>query len=495
MPTPSPTLTQEEQSAIDAGKAQILGIVNSHLTEREPEIAAAVKQALTGEFITPADAAAQIKQARDEAFAAINDLNTRLTEERGRRWDDSDDRFRFQSGAFDGVGIEMLEPIAFVGQHRKNPIDPGALTQGLKAFAESPRDHAEAHFAALKEKLGGVRNPIIDALENQALGRENLFTEPADMLNMFGGRFIAQANEITTTEAAGVIQPTLDATLWADMMLMPGVLPRIPQQAMPTQQHTVPNFDDVLRDALNDGTTMTIAQGETTAQENIDTILRQTTFNARTITLATAITQQAREDSVINLAGEVRDRMIQAGQYGLENFIINSDPTGAATAANGASGNINASAAANTLTRLGATGIRAWCIGNSERQRNAGGDAITNADIQAARAVLIDVGTQPGGYFYAMPASTYFAVQAVDEFARYDAAGQIASLLAQVPTLPGMGSPVVVSPGMAQMVTASGRKSGTQANNTMGHMLLVVPQPLAAGRPRPLPTLLGGGRT
>ena len=474
---------EQDRATLDATKADILQSVNTLIADKfgdaEKALPAKVKQALDEVFNgeTPADIGEQFAKFQKNTEQALTEMAAKQERQRADAWRNSAERIRFQSGAFDGVGIELLEPLAFTSRQLreagKNAADDASIAQGLKHVNENPREIVEAHFAALREKVG--KNSIIQALENAALGRERNPFEPGGVLNAAGGRFILQANEITSTEAAAAIQPTLDATLWADMMLEAGVSMRIPQQPMPTQQHSVPNFDDVLIDALNDGTSMAIARGELDPQQNQETTLRRTTFNARTITLATALTQTAMEDTPIGMAMEVRDRMIEAGAYGLENFVINSDPTAGATAANGSSGNINASAAANTLTRLGATGLRAFCIADASRQRDAGGDALTNADIQAARGILIDVATVPGNYFYAMPASTYFAAQAVDEFARYDAAAQVAALLTGRLTLPGMGSPVVVSPGMAQRVTASGRKSGTANNNTLGHMLLVVP--------------------
>ena len=426
----------------------------------------------------------RIEKITAGAAKALQEAKVEMDAKGARRWANSSDRARFEGGEYDGVGLEYLEAMSFA--HADRGQDFKSIADGLKTLTDKPRDRAEAHFDALKQKLaaqfGPRHNPVLQRMEDEALGRQSAPWQREGRVNLFGGPFIRQADEITSNpQAAATIQPILDSTLWTDMMLTEfAMLPRIPQYPMPTQQTLVPNFDDVIEDFLNRTNAQTVQQSEVDAQDNTPTTLRQTQLNAVTLQRAMAISQQAREDSVINLAMEIRDRMVIGGSRGLDNFMINSDPTAAATAADGSSGNINASAAAGSVTRIpfpnppggGTTGMRAWCIADADRQVDAGGNAIDTDDLRGARKILRFAAVDPMNFFYVCGTHAYYAAQVTEEFRTYDNAAMTASILTGAWRPPG-GSPVVLTPAIAEEVTASGRESGTAANNTLGQMLVV----------------------
>ena len=94
---PTPELTPEAQAALDANKSAMANIVQNALAEYKPDISAQLTAAIAEiDVVSQADFTERMDKVRDAAFAAINDLDARMKDERGRRWDNSEYRFRFQ---------------------------------------------------------------------------------------------------------------------------------------------------------------------------------------------------------------------------------------------------------------------------------------------------------------------------------------------------------------------------------------------------------------
>ena len=465
---------------LDANQGELKALVSEYDAKLPERIQKGIAEVFDGD--SPAEIAERFKTFRQSTQVALDDLGKRVGEARQQNWRDSDGRVRVQSGRYAGVPLDIAQTALTVAQAKATfvgkTIEMDELQKSLDETSVT-QDMAERHFAAIRREMPvreikGVRkgyglDPVVQRMEDIALGRRN-----PDMPEAYG-EYRIQAVTTTTAGAPNLTTPILDGTLWADMMLMPGVYQRLPIVNMGAPTHYISNIDDVLVDALDYQGTVGASAGEIVAQADTDPNFERATLTARTIRLASSISQDELEDSVINLAVEIRNTMQRAGQYGLDNFVLNSDSSTTAPGADGstANGNINAANAhPNALTRLGANGVRKYAIGNSVDASDASPSPTL---ISQARALLRDAGVTPGDFFYVMPSNTYYAALINDEFRRYDAAAQLATILTGEMRM-ALGTAIEVSRSMPPQVAESGRIGTTATNNDKGHILLVVPQ-------------------
>ena len=474
--------SEEDRAVLTQARDDIIAQVNSGVAARLGEydaslagkIKAGIETVFQGE--SPADIASRFDEFQKATQTAVDDMSKRLQESREAHWRDSDGRIRLQGGRYDGIPIEEANVAMRIAQakasFKSRTSEMDALTQSIES-TRIDKDMAERHMHAIRQSLGGRRDPIIQRLEDLALDRpleNNLSGLPTRE-----GVFRTQAITTSTTE---LTEPILASTLWADLMLMPGVYQRIGAVNMPSPTYKMPSIDDVLVDALDYQGEAGESAGEIVAQRDEDPNFEQTIFTARTIRMAASISEDELEDSVINLAAVVRDTMNRAGQYGLDNFLFNSDESTTAPGATGtaANGNINNAQAATSprlpVTRLGANGVRKYAIGNAVDAADA---SPSPELINRCRALLRDAGVMPSDYFYAMPSNTYYAALSNEEFRRYDAAAQLASILRGTMDVI-LGSPVVISRSLPPQVAGSGRIASTATNNDKGYIILVVPE-------------------
>ena len=464
-------LTQEDRAVLETAKQSMLDAVDEKLAASEPRVAAQIKQFVEESWKsaeTPAAVQESFTKFQEATQKAVDDLTARMEEQSQRRWRNSDDRLRVQGGNYDGKDFEMLPMMRFfaeakvkAGIPRTSELD--SVMQSVKATDESlDRDSVAAHFGVLQDRMKekfGAQNPVIQSLEDMALGR-------VDSRQPVGeGVHVIQA--LNTGSANNFVVPTIDATMWADVMLMPGnVMSRIPQVSMPSPTYRRPHFDDALRDALAIGGTAPGAGGEQVRVPDSDPGLVRPEFNAATVRLASSITQDEMEDSVVNLTAALRSEMLMAGAYGLDNMLLNSDYAVAAQNINGA---LNVRAPSGLPNQRG---IRYYAITTSGQDVNAGGNP-TSQHFLDARALLRDAGVAPRDFFYVMNSRLYHRVLGITEFERYDAAERLASLITGQVEF-AFGSPIIVSRAYPENVADSGRISSTPANNDTDSAVAVV---------------------
>ncbi len=332
---------------------------------------------------------------------AINDMSERIKEQAARRWRDNDQRLRVMGGSYDGIPLEtavIAQSIAEAkANHKNDSAELDALTQSLESTRKAMgKNEVEAHFDMLRQRRASIKgmaahDGILQTLEDAAIrnGRNN----SPNIIHDNGAEFRTQA--VTTAANAQLTVPTLDATFWMDMQLEPTVAGRVPAVTMGRDKHRISNMDDVLVDALDIGSTLANlvgrSPGETANTADTDPNFEQVELTARTIHLATSISQDELEDSVINLAAEVRSTMVRAGMYGLDNFVINSDSDATATAGDGSTGNVSNVGGPDSRDREGgerpspSRRERASQVRHRERGGRAGGVAFPATDFAGAR--------------------------------------------------------------------------------------------------------------
>jgi len=180
------------------------------------------------------------------------------------------------------------------------------------------------------------------------------------------------------------------------------------------------------------------------------------------------------EDAVIAMMPIVRARFVQSGAEAMDAFMLNADATNAAT------GNINLDDAdpADTSYYLtdGQDGIRhQWLVDNTAMGVNAGGDALTDADITGALAKMSKYGVDPNRLAIITDVQTYFkGFLATGSGAPGEYLITLDKIGPQATVLTGQvgayrGVPIILSES-APLTEADGKVSTTAGNNTLGQI-------------------------
>lgn len=260
-------------------------------------------------------------------------------------------------------------------------------------------------------------------------------------------------DEYVPTEMAG--------ELWEDFFLQSRIVANIANINMPTNPFEVPlGLGDV---TWRKGT------------ENTSTTASDPATAKSTLTATELVTEQQwsytlNEDAIVALAPEVRARLAQSGAEIMDDFALNADSTDSDT------GNINSDDGNpdNDSYYLsdGQDGLRhLWLVDNTSQEVNAGGDALTDADISSALTAMGKYAVNPMQTVMVVDTSTYFSglqdltnVQTIDKFGP-DATvltGQLAAY---------RGIPIIVS-ASAPLTEADGKQSTTGSNNTLGQITI-----------------------
>ena len=491
--------------------------VHQNVSADNPEIAAMIKQGVEDTIRNAGGASiAELGEKLDTVITNSNeameqmkkDMDARLSQ----RFANTDDRLRIQGGAYSGMPIENLGIMQAIAQYKANEgVDKqnelDAVNQSVASTLKNlTRDDVEAHFDAMKQRQGYRTDASLQAIENGMFGRVGAKRLPT-FDEETGARQLLVTQAQTSpgpgalpppgTTAVGsavgeLMAPTLDAMLWQDIMMGLDLVQRIPQVAMPSASHYMPSMDDTLMQALGfavggTGTYTGSATAQTASVADQDAEFHRVRLQARTIMLAASLSQDAIEDSVINLASEIRNTMVRAGQIGLENFVLNSDSQTSAA-------NINANGSSNgVVNRLGSDGLRKYAqiTGGADTRidaNNAAPDARTPTNL---RARLREGGLNANDFFYAMNYREYYQLLAITEFARYDSVANLGTYITgRMDRL--MATPVVVCHSFPEATTAAGVSGGDR-----GSILAVLPQLWRLGVyvPFQLMSALGQGGT
>lgn len=313
---------------------------------------------------------------------------------------------------------------------------------------------------------GGVLKPVdlmlaAHMLSGQAKVREKGFISgpvphgPSDDLKL------ALKAMTSTGSASGDELVPLDMAvqLWEDIFLASRVVSSFVAIPMPTNPFNVPL-------GLGD---MTWRKGS----ENTATTASDPTTAKSVLTATELVTEQnwsytLDEDAAIALAPALRARLAISGAEIVDAFALNADATDAG------SGNINLDDAnpANDTYYLsdGQDGLRhQWLVDNTAMGKDAGGDALTDTDIQTALGLMGKYAVNPEQVRMVMDVSTYLrgmldidTVQTIDKFgpSAVVVTGQLAAF---------MGIPIIVSASQS-LTQADGKANAT--SNTLGQITI-----------------------
>lgn len=287
------------------------------------------------------------------------------------------------------------------------------------------------------------------------LSVENV-TGPSDDLQ-------AALKAMDTSSNANHIPTDMAAMLWDDIFLASRVAGAMQTVTMPTNPFDIPT-------GLGQPTWRKGTQNTATTASN-------TSVGKVTLTATELVTEQGwsytlDEDSIIALMPSVRARLAQSGAEIIDDFALNADSTNAAT------GNINLDDADPSDDAYylsdGQDGVRhLWIVDNTSQGVNAGGDALTDADITsllvklgkyavdpAQNVMVCDVSTYLNGFLATGSGKPGEYVSTIDKFgpSAIIATGQIAAY---------RGIPIVIS-ASHRLTEADGKLSTTTGNNTLG---------------------------
>lgn len=274
---------------------------------------------------------------------------------------------------------------------------------------------------------------------------------------------LEMAVKLMTSTGAGVgdeLVPTEMATqLWEDIFLQSRIVSDIGPLPMPTNPFDVP-----------------LGLGQPTWRKGTEgsaTTASDTATGKSTLTVTELITEQnwsytLDEDAVVAMAPQIRSRLTQSGAEIIDDFALNADATNAAT------GNINLDDAdpADDSYYLsdGQDGINhLWIVDNTSQSIDAGGDALTDADVLNALDAMGKYAVNPAQVRMVPDISTYLkALLGSTNVTTVDKFGPEATILTgQLGAYRGI--PIILSESMRK-AEADGKLSTTAGNNTLGRI-------------------------
>jgi hypothetical protein len=272
---------------------------------------------------------------------------------------------------------------------------------------------------------------------------------------------VQKAMDSTTAGAGDEYVPRdLSATLWDDIFASTNVANTIVQQSMTSDPMDIPlSLGDI---TFRKGTQNTA--GETTDPTTADSTLQTTEMVA-----SVAWSYTLDEDSIVGMMAEIRRALARNAAFTIDRFILNADKTATAT------GNINLDdstpPADSYYLADGQDGIRhQWLVDNTDMGTDAGGDALTEGDINGEFAEMgkyyqdaqEDLVIVPDYKTYINGLLGLTNVRTLDKFGPEATilTGQLAAYNG-VPIVPSSFHP---------LGQADGKASATASNNTLGSL-------------------------
>jgi hypothetical protein len=191
-------------------------------------------------------------------------------------------------------------------------------------------------------------------------------------------------------------------------------------------------------------------------------------MNAKKLALRVSWSSELNEDSLIPVIANYRRQSLRAMQNAIDNVLVNGDT------ATGASVNVNLiDGTPTTGTKyLAFNGVRKYALVTNTSQAKDGAGAPTLPLLRVARFLLNGAyAIQPRNCAWIVDDSVYAKLLNLPEFATMDKAGPNATnLTGQVGVIDGVPVFATAELGLTQ---ASGKISGTPANNTKGQAICV----------------------
>lgn len=273
----------------------------------------------------------------------------------------------------------------------------------------------------------------------------------------------AKALTSTGSTTGDELVPTnMAAMLWEDIFLASRIAANITTIDMPTNPFDVPlGLGDV---TWRKGT-------ENTATTASDPATAKSTLTATELVTEVNWSYTLEEDSIVALMPAIRARLGVSGAEIVDSFMLNADATNAAT------GNINLDDADPDDTKYylsaGQDGIRhQWLVDNTAQGINAGGDALADADITGALALMGKYAANPDQVMMICDVATYLnGFLALTNTVTVDKFGPAAVVLTgQLAAYRGI--PIIISASQSK-TEADGKVSTTGGNNTLGQISVV----------------------
>jgi hypothetical protein len=290
----------------------------------------------------------------------------------------------------------------------------------------------------------------------------NVVAPPSDDL-------VQALKAMDTSTNDGILPRDMADQLWDEIYLASRIAGSMMTVDMPTNPFDIPL--GLGQPSWRKGT-----QNQATTPSNL-------TSPKSTLTATELVTEQdwsytLDEDAVVALMPAMRARLAQSGAEIIDDFALNADSTLAAT------GNINSDDAAPPADSYylsdGQDGVRhLWLVDNTAQGINAGGNALTDANITAALAKMGKYAVDPKQVAFISGIQEYLAgflrtgTGAPGEFvSTIDKIGTDAIIRTGVLAM-YRGVPIVVS-SSNYLTEADGKRSAvTPANNTLGSINLV----------------------
>ena len=259
-----------------------------------------------------------------------------------------------------------------------------------------------------------------------------------------------------------LVPTAMAAELWQDFFTASQVVSNLGHTPMPTDP-----FDMSL--GLGDVTWRKGTQNTVTTVSDTATAKSTMTTTEQVCEVNWSYTLD--EDSVVAMLPALRERLQISGGEAMDDFCLNADSTNAGT------GNINEDDADPDDTDYflsdGQDGIRhQWLVDNTSQTVDAGGDALTDADILAALKLMGKYAVNPTRAAIFCDISTYIkgfldldSVQTVDKYG--PKAVVVTGELGKY-----RGIPIVPS-ASAPLTEADGKCSTTSGQNTLGQLSIV----------------------
>ena len=349
-----------------------------------------------------------------------------------------------------------------------------------------PADPDNGHYAVDHEALGEdnryarqVKDFQRDGYHKNWVGQK---TTPFDLWlsakvlkganGLFPARVSAPSDDLSkavkalTSTGSGTgdeLVPTeMAPALWEDFFLASRIVSSLITIPMPTNPFDVPlGLGDV---TWRKGT-------ENTAVTASDPATAKSTLTATEQVAEVNWSYTLDEDAIVAMAPALRSRLAISGAEQIDAFALNADATDAAT------GNINLDDADpdsdSFFLSAGQDGIRhVYIVDNTDMGTDAGGDALTDADITGELSAMGKYAVDPSQLVMICDVSTYLKgflgltnVITVDKFGpgAVVLTGQLAAY---------RGIPIVTSASMS-LTMADGKVSTTAGNNTLGQIAIV----------------------
>lgn len=200
---------------------------------------------------------------------------------------------------------------------------------------------------------------------------------------------------MSTSNAADIVNEVISARMWEDIMMAARVASTLQRTPMPSSPFHVPT-------SLNDPVWRKGAQNQATT--GTDLTPGRVTLTATELVAMVSWSYTLDEDAVIQLMPSVRGGLSRSGADIVDAFIVNADSS--------TSGNINLSdgtpAADAYYLSDGQDGLRHLpLVDNTAMKVDAGGDALMDADIVSALALLDKYGANPNDLVIVTNVRTY----------------------------------------------------------------------------------------